>query len=348
MPILQEQQPEQWRQGSGEMPEASGNSASSSSTEVSVRSSSGGGLQTAAVTAGSRALGAPHAQQPGSLQSAPASDEMDFEATAASQQQHASSIGLPFSANAFEHAFTEAFSKVDEEFGKKQDQSQVGTTAVVALVGDRQLYIGNCGAWSCCHPTVSSMSSFGDLLASVEPHLGPAAPCASLLTAACRLHQCILSLRHLLFACCPGDSRAVLCRSGMAIPLTEDHKAARDDETVRLTAAWLSIAVSTLTVWLWAPCWKILQRCDSLPVHLLPVHFQARVEAAGGEVMWWNGERVMGVLAVSRSIGDHYLRPFVIAQPEVRWPLSPWVVRCKSLQHETHLVGHRNWTPVML
>ena len=30
---------------------------------------------------------------------------------------------------------------------------QVGTTAVVALVGDRQLYIGNCGAYpSCPHP----------------------------------------------------------------------------------------------------------------------------------------------------------------------------------------------------
>lgn len=29
-----------------------------------------------------------------------------------------------------------------------------------------------------------------------------------------------------------GDSRAVLSRAGMAIPLTDDHKAAREDETV--------------------------------------------------------------------------------------------------------------------
>lgn len=63
-------------------------------------------------------------------------------------------------------------------------------------------------------------------------------------------------------------------------------------------------------------------RLMSLPSSASLTYFnlqpQARVEAAGGEVMWWNGERVMGVLAVSRSIGDHYLRPFVIAQPEVR------------------------------
>lgn len=248
----QQQQQQQHRRQplSDDMPEASDHSASSSSTAVSVRSASDGGSGTPAGEAMHSAAGAlvrPTELLPAPPENSPsvsASEDMDFEASAAAQQQAAaagqqqqqaaqasqqlhsgdsqqqqqhqqSPASLPFSANAFEQAFTEAFSKVDEEFGKKQDQSQVGTTAVVALVGDRQLYIGNC-----------------------------------------------------------GDSRAVLCRSGMAIPLTDDHKAAREDET-------------------------------------------ARVEAAGGEVMWWNGERVMGVLAVSRSIGDHYLRPFVIAQPEV-------------------------------
>ena len=41
----------------------------------------------------------------------------------------------------------------------------------------------------------------------------------------------------------------------------------------------------------------------------------ARVQAAGGHV-WW--DRVMGELAVSRAIGDHCLRPYVIPEPEVR------------------------------
>jgi protein phosphatase 2C len=115
----------------------------------------------------------------------------------------------------FESALTSAFNRTDEEFGKADNAALVGTTAVVTLVGSRQLYIANC-----------------------------------------------------------GDSRAVLCRGGQAIPLTDDHKAAREDET-------------------------------------------ARVEAAGGQILFWNGVRVMGVLAVSRAIGDHCLRPYVIAEPEV-------------------------------
>ena len=50
------------------------------------------------------------------------------------------------SAGTFDSAFTKAFLKTDEEFGKADNAALVGTTAVVALVGDRQLYIGNCGA----------------------------------------------------------------------------------------------------------------------------------------------------------------------------------------------------------
>eukprot|EP00850_Spirogloea_muscicola_P002346 SM000009S23475 [mRNA] locus=s9:270632:272478:+ [translate_table: standard] len=42
-----------------------------------------------------------------------------------------------------------------------------------------------------------------------------------------------------------------------------------------------------------------------------------RVEAAGGRVIFWNGHRVLGVLAMSRSLGDRYLSPYVIAEPEI-------------------------------
>lgn len=43
----------------------------------------------------------------------------------------------------------------------------------------------------------------------------------------------------------------------------------------------------------------------------------ARIEAAGGRVIAWNGHRVSGMLAMSRSIGDRYLKPSVIPDPEV-------------------------------
>ncbi|XP_076881852.1 protein phosphatase 2C 16-like isoform X2 [Bidens hawaiensis] len=43
----------------------------------------------------------------------------------------------------------------------------------------------------------------------------------------------------------------------------------------------------------------------------------ARIEAAGGKVIQWKGHRVFGVLAMSRSIGDKYLKPWIIPEPEI-------------------------------
>lgn len=42
-----------------------------------------------------------------------------------------------------------------------------------------------------------------------------------------------------------------------------------------------------------------------------------RIEAAGGKVIQWNGYRVFGVLAMSRAIGDHYLKPYLTSEPEI-------------------------------
>lgn len=41
-----------------------------------------------------------------------------------------------------------------------------------------------------------------------------------------------------------------------------------------------------------------------------------RIESEGGKVIDWNGARVLGVLAMSRAIGDRYLRPWIIPVPE--------------------------------
>jgi len=114
-----------------------------------------------------------------------------------------------------EEALRNAFLKTDAEFAADGSASMVGSTAVVALLGTKKMWIANC-----------------------------------------------------------GDSRAVLCRGGKAIQLTDDHKPEREDEA-------------------------------------------ERVEKAGGQVLFWNGHRVMGVLAMSRAIGDHGLRPYVIPEPEI-------------------------------
>ncbi|KAI4315523.1 hypothetical protein L6164_028321 [Bauhinia variegata] len=70
-------------------------------------------------------------------------------------------------------------------------------------------------------------------------------------------------------------------------------------------------------------CRAVLCR-DSVAVQLSRDHKpdfpdeRERIEAAGGRVINWKGNRVLGVLATSRSIGDHYMKPYVISEPEVK------------------------------
>ncbi|KAJ7947590.1 Protein phosphatase 2C [Quillaja saponaria] len=83
----------------------------------------------------------------------------------------------------------------------------------------------------------------------------------------------ILTPYKIIVANC-GDSRAVLCRNGKAVPLSSDHKPDRPDEL-------------------------------------------NRIQEAGGRVIYWDGARVLGMLAMSRAIGDNYLKPYVSCEPEV-------------------------------
>ncbi|KAL2557505.1 putative protein phosphatase 2C 24 [Forsythia ovata] len=82
----------------------------------------------------------------------------------------------------------------------------------------------------------------------------------------------IVTPEKIIIANC-GDSRAVLCRNGKAVPLSIDHKPDRPDEL-------------------------------------------NRIQAAGGRIIYWDGPRVLGVLAMSRAIGDNYLKPYVSCEPE--------------------------------
>ncbi|KAL3332367.1 hypothetical protein AABB24_032780 [Solanum stoloniferum] len=103
----------------------------------------------------------------------------------------------------------------------------------------------------------------------IEPDLSVIAPEAVGSTAV----VAVVSPTHIIVANC-GDSRAVLCRGKLPMPLSIDHKPNREDEC-------------------------------------------SRIEELGGKVINWDGHRVSGVLAVSRSIGDRYLRPYVIPDPEM-------------------------------
>lgn len=82
-------------------------------------------------------------------------------------------IALPCSAERFQSALTNAFCRTDEEFGKADNAALVGTTAVVALVGRRQLYVANCGkAQNHSHTQVEIHSTASFSSNSAVPELG--------------------------------------------------------------------------------------------------------------------------------------------------------------------------------
>jgi protein phosphatase 2C len=63
------------------------------------------------------------------------------------------------------------------------------------------------------------------------------------------------------------------------------------------------------------------------------VFLQERLAAAGGRVFFNSGLRVMGILATTRAIGDHDLRPYgVVPTPDV-------VVLPRAVDHEFLVLG---------
>lgn len=68
----------------------------------------------------------------------------------------------------------------------------------------------------------------------------------------------------------------------------------------------------------------IIYKLEELIECVIRLHFQPdrpdemnRIQEAGGRVIFWEGARVLGVLAMSRAIGDSYLKPYVSCEPEV-------------------------------
>ncbi|KAK8551310.1 hypothetical protein V6N12_039958 [Hibiscus sabdariffa] len=109
----------------------------------------------------------------------------------------------------------------------------------------------------------------------------------------------LICASHIIVSNC-GDSRAVLSRGKEVIALSKDDKVSPqviDDSRAVCSLTFIDIFCIDLQP----------NREDEL----------ARIEAAGGKVLNWDGDRVFGILAVSRSIGDRYLKPWIIPEPDV-------------------------------
>ncbi|XP_044334642.1 probable protein phosphatase 2C 45 isoform X1 [Triticum aestivum] len=104
-----------------------------------------------------------------------------------------------------------------------------------------------------------------------------------------------------LFVANVGDSRAIICRAGNAVPVSKDHKPDQTDERQRIEEAggfvmWAGTVHCTLFK---------LSGWDMIA-------FLMMVFCSTGT---W---RVGGVLAVSRAFGDKLLKQYVVVDPEIR------------------------------
>ena len=97
-----------------------------------------------------------------------------------------------------------------------------------------------------------------------------------------------------------GDSRAIIVkRDGTAVALSEDHKPDRgmfDNIVLPITN---------------------FNHCKNSSFDTVTDDETKRINDLGGRVIHWGRWRVEGVLAVSRSIGDARLKPFVSADPDI-------------------------------
>ncbi|OIT31616.1 putative protein phosphatase 2c 75 [Nicotiana attenuata] len=106
---------------------------------------------------------------------------------------------------------------------------------------------------------------------------------------------------------------------------TVGHQCNCPRNTLGLTGSTAVVAVLTEETIIVANCGDsraVLSR-DGKPIPLSSDHKpdrrdeRARIEASGGLVVFANGARVQGILAMSRAIGDKYLSPYVISEPEI-------------------------------
>uniref|UniRef100_J3LVM8 protein-serine/threonine phosphatase n=1 Tax=Oryza brachyantha TaxID=4533 RepID=J3LVM8_ORYBR len=112
-----------------------------------------------------------------------------------------------------------------------------------------------------------------------------------------------------------GPHVSALCREQMHVILAEELAAAarEGEEVVDEERAWraaLSRSFSRVDALAAVAC-ACGRAAPDRPDE------KARIEAAGGRVVYLNGPRVRGILAMSRALGDRYLKPEVICEPDI-------------------------------